>query len=359
MRNGNIMSDEACWSAVVRRDRQADGRLVYAVKTTGIFCRPSCAARQALRKNVIFFETAAEAVRAGFRPCRRCLPDKPVQASKHAAVVLDACRRMETAGEMPSLEQLAAGAQLSVAQFHRVFKEQTGLTPKAYAGAQRAARARREVGRQQTVTAAVYRAGFGSSGRFYAGAAQTLGMAPRRYQAGGAGVKIQFAVAACSLGALLVAASDIGLCAISLGDDPEALVRTLQDRFGQAELVGGDAEFERWVQQVVGLVERPELGLDLPLDIRGTAFQHRVWEMLRAIPCGQTRSYAELARELGMPRGARAVATACAANVLAVAIPCHRVVRTDGGLSGYRWGVERKGKLLECEMRNETMNDER
>jgi AraC family transcriptional regulator of adaptative response/methylated-DNA-[protein]-cysteine methyltransferase len=230
-----------------------------------------------------------------------------------------------------------------------VFKAATGVTPRAYAAAHRAKRVRNELRRSRTVTTAIFDAGYNSNGRFYENSDQVLGMTPSRYRAGGADTRIRFAIGECSLGPILVAASDRGVCAILLGDDPEALARDLQDRFPRADLIGGDRDFERIVAKVVGFVEAPGLGLDLPLDVRGTAFQQRVWQALRKIPAGSTASYTEIAQQLGSPRSVRAVAQACAANPLAVAVPCHRVVRTDGALSGYRWGVERKRALLERE----------
>ena len=270
-------------------------------------------------------------------------------SARQRQAVTRACRLIERSDELPSLDRLAAAAGLSRFHFHRVFKRLTGVTPKAYADGQRARRVRDGLAAGASVTAAMYGAGFNSSGRFYASAAARLGMRPSVARAGGAGTTIRFAVGQCSLGAVLVAATEVGVCTIALGDDPDRLVRALQDRFPKAALAGGDAGFERWVAAVVGLVEQPALGLDLPLDIRGTAFQLRVWEALRAIPPGETASYAQVARRIGQPGASRAVAAACAANPVAVAIPCHRVVRTDGSLSGYRWGVQRKAALLERE----------
>jgi AraC family transcriptional regulator of adaptative response/methylated-DNA-[protein]-cysteine methyltransferase len=344
-----MTGDDRRWQAVTDRDVAADGRFDYAVKTTGVYCRPSCGARLARRENVSFYATAREAERAGFRACKRCRPDRMDQEAGHAAAVTKACAMIAKAEEAPSLEELAAAAGMSVSHFHRVFKSLTGVTPKGYVTAHRAGRVRNELRRGGTVTGAVYKAGFNSGARFYATSAKVLGMKAREYQAGGAGRKIRFAVGECSLGAILVAASDAGVCAISLGDDPERLVRELQDRFSRAELVGGDAEFEKLVAQAVALVERPDARVKLPLDVQGTAFQQRVWEKLREIPCGETRTYSELARQMGRPNATRAVAGACAANAIAVAIPCHRVVRRDGAMGGYRWGVERKERLLEAE----------
>lgn len=264
-----------------------------------------------------------------------------------AALVAAACRRIEQAETPPTLAALAQAAGLPPHRFHRLFRALTGLTPRAYAQARRRQRAQTALGKPgNDVLQAALEAGFNAPSRFYANAPALLGMPPGRFRAGGAGLRIQFALGQCALGALLVARSPRGLCAIALGDDPEELLRALQQRFVNAELIGGDAEFERWVAQVAGFVEAPRIGLDLPLDIQGTAFQQRVWQALRKIPPGRTASYAEIAATIGRPKAVRAVAAACAANPLAVAIPCHRVVRSDGGLSGYRWGVARKQALL-------------
>jgi AraC family transcriptional regulator of adaptative response/methylated-DNA-[protein]-cysteine methyltransferase len=339
------------WAAVVARDRARDGTFFYSVATTGVFCRPSCGARRARPENVAFHATVAAAERAGFRACRRCQPNRPPLAARQAALVARLCRRIERADEMPRLAELAAAAGLSVYHLHRIFKAVTGVTPRAYAAAHRAGRLRAELSRSRTVTDAIYGAGFRSNGRFYATSNQTLGMTPSRYRQGGANMDIRFAVGECSLGSILVAATGRGVCAILLGDDPNELARDLQRRFPRANVIGGDAAFEKLVARVVGFVEMPERGIDLPLDVRGTAFQLRVWEALRAIPAGATASYADVAQSIGAPRAVRAVAQACAANALAVAIPCHRVVRTDGDLSGYRWGVERKRALIDRESR--------
>jgi AraC family transcriptional regulator, regulatory protein of adaptative response / methylated-DNA-[protein]-cysteine methyltransferase len=343
------VSDEQRWEAVRRRDPAAVGAFYYSVRTTGVYCRPACAARLPRRENVAFHATCAEAERAGFRPCKRCRPNEPSLAERHAQAVQKACRLIENAESLPSLATLARVTGLSRFHFHRVFKAVTGVTPKAYGDAYRAARMRSELDASHTVTEALYGAGFNSNGRFYASAPDLLGMTATKFRAGGEGTVIRFAVGECSLGSILVAATDKGVCAITLGDDPDALVRALQDRFCNAKLIGGDREFEQQVAKVVGLVETPGQGLDLPLDIRGTAFQRRVWDAIRAIPAGATASYTELAKRLRKPKAVRAVAQACAANTIAVAIPCHRVVRMDGSLAGYRWGVERKRALLERE----------
>ena len=344
-----LAHDDERWQAVVDRDRSAAGRFFYSVATTGVYCRPGCAARRPRRENVRFHATREEAERAGFRPCRRCRPHEPSLAERRTEAVAAACRLIDAAAEPPSLDALAGAAGLSRFHFHRVFKAATGVTPRAYAAARRAERVREGLRRAGTVTDAVYDAGFHSSGRFYAAASGLLGMAPARFRRGGAAETIRFAVGDCSLGAILVAATGKGVCAILLGDEPEALVHELEDRFPGADLVGADPAFEATVARVVGFVEAPAQGLDLPLDVRGTAFQQRVWQALRSIPAGATASYGEIAEHIGAPKAVRAVASACAANPAAVAIPCHRVVRRDGALSGYRWGVERKRVLLERE----------
>jgi AraC family transcriptional regulator of adaptative response/methylated-DNA-[protein]-cysteine methyltransferase len=345
---GAIESDPR-WKAMVARNAAADGSFFYSVRTTGVYCRPSCGARLPRPENVRFHATREAAEQAGFRPCKRCRPDRPSLAEQHAVTVTETCRLIETSSRVPPLEELAARAGMSPFHFHRVFKAVTGLTPRAYAAAHRGERVRRELEKAPTVTAAIYESGYSSNGRFYGESEQVLGMTPTEFRAGGANAEIRFAVGECSLGSILVARSERGVCAIFLGDDPDALVRELQDRFPRATLIGGDAGFEDVVAKVVGLIEAPRLGLELPLDLRGTAFQQRVWRALKEIPAGATASYRDIAERIGAPSSVRAVAHACALNPLAVAIPCHRVVRSDGGLSGYRWGVERKRELLQRE----------
>lgn len=337
------------WAAVAARDRAADGTFFYSVKTTGVYCRPSCGSRTPRPENVAFHATAADAERAGFRPCKRCRPDRASTDGPRDALIAELCRHIERADHVPGLEELARLAGLSPFHLHRVFKAATGVTPRQYAAAHRGRRVRAALDERRTVTEAIYDAGYNSSGRFYDNAAGLLGMTPTRYRAGGVDTEIRFAIGECSLGSILVAATGLGVCAILLGDDPDALARDLQDRFPRARLIGGDRDFERVVAAVVGFVEHPRLGLDLPLDIRGTAFQQRVWQALREIPPGRTTSYSDIARRIGAPRSVRAVAHAVASNRLAVAIPCHRVVRNDGALAGYRWGVERKRALIERE----------
>ncbi|MBZ9707757.1 bifunctional DNA-binding transcriptional regulator/O6-methylguanine-DNA methyltransferase Ada [Mesorhizobium sp. ESP7-2] len=342
-------ADDPRWARIVARDKSADGAFWYSVATTGVYCRPSCPSRRANPANVQLHDTLQQAKATGFRPCRRCNPDGPSLEAANAAMVADACRRIEQSEVEPSLAELADAAGRSPGYFHRVFKAVTGLTPKDYAAARRAARVRQGLEDGVSVTSAIYDAGFNSSGRFYEKSTGMLGMTPTRYRAGGANEEIRFAVGETSLGTILVASSRNGVASILLGQDPDTLVRDLQDRFPKARLVGGDSDYEALVARVVGFVEAPALGLDLPLDLRGTAFQQRVWQALRGIPAGRTVSYAEIAQRIGAPKATRAIAAACAANPLAVAIPCHRVIRKDGALSGYAWGAERKRALLDRE----------
>ena len=347
-------NDDDRWQAVLRRDTRADGHFYYAVKTTGVYCRPSCSARRPRRENVEFHPSALVARQAGFRACQRCQPEGPALTEQHARLVEAACRTIQASHDMPSLELLAKDAGLSRFHFHRIFTATAGLTPKAYALAQRAERMRQELPRRHTVTEAIYRAGYNSNGRFYADSRPMLGMTAKQFQSGGAGTSIRFTIRRCSLGLILVAASATGICAIFLGDDRELLEQNLRDRFPQAQLAKGDAAFQQMVAAVVAFVQEPKRGLQLPLDIRGTAFQRRVWKALCEIPPGSTASYAQIAERIGSPKSARAVAQACAANAIAVAIPCHRVVRGNGELSGYRWGVSRKRALLHLELHHST-----
>jgi AraC family transcriptional regulator of adaptative response/methylated-DNA-[protein]-cysteine methyltransferase len=348
-RQATAAENDSRWEALLSRDPESAADFYYGVRTTGVYCRPTCPSRRPRRANVEFFATRDAAERAGFRPCKRCKPEQAALPERHAAMVAEACRLIETSEQAPDLKTLARKVGLSAYHFHRVFKAATGLTPKAYATAHRTRRVRNKLGNSNTVTDAIYDSGYNSNARFYEGAGDMLGMTPGAFRAGGAETDIRFAVGECSLGSILVAKSARGVCAILLGDDPDALVRDLQDQFPNANLSGGDAQFEGLVARVVGFVEAPGLGLDLPLDVRGTAFQQRVWQALKRIPAGATASYSEIAKRIGSPGAARAVAQACASNRLAVAIPCHRVVRNDGAISGYRWGVERKRDLLERE----------
>jgi AraC family transcriptional regulator, regulatory protein of adaptative response / methylated-DNA-[protein]-cysteine methyltransferase len=337
------------WESVVGRDSKADGTFLYSVKTTGVYCRPSCGARLARPENVQYHLTCADAERAGFRACKRCKPNQIGVAAENADKIAKVCGLIEQSEGKPTLDQLAKHVGMSPFYFHRTFKSLTGLTPAAYAKAYRNQRVRSSLERSKSVTDAIYDAGFNSSGRFYENTNKVLGMTPTTFREGGKNTDIYFAIGKATLGSILVAQSDKGVCSILIGDDPEALVQDLQDQFPKANLIGDEADYQNLIAKVIGLIEKPNVGLDLPLDIRGTAFQQRVWKALQQIPPGSTATYTDIARRIGMPKAVRAVAQACGANSLAVAIPCHRVIRNDGSLSGYRWGVERKRALLDRE----------
>lgn len=336
------------WATLLAR-KSGDAAFVYAVKTTGIYGRPGSASRLPRPENIEFFDSPQAAEAAGYRPSRRADADARGLEQRNASLIAKACRRIEAAERAPTLVQLARDAGMSSFHFHRVFKSVTGMTPQSYGAAHRAKRLRDGLADSRSVTDAIYDSGFGSQARFYAQARGALGMNPTSFRAGGVDTVIRFALAQCSLGTLLVAQSEHGVCAIAMGDDPDTLVRDFQDRFARAELIGADAQFEDHVARVLAYIEQPGSTLALPLDVRGTAFQLRVWQALREIPVGSTASYAQIAQRIGAPRSVRAVARACASNPLAIAIPCHRVVRSDGGLSGYRWGIERKRELLQRE----------
>ena len=271
------ITNDSRWEYIVARDPAADGKFYYSVETTGVYCRPTCAARLARPENVRFHDTREDAERSGFRACKRCKPDQPSLTEQHGATIADVCRLIERSEELPTLEDLSRHARLSRFHLHRIFKSVTGVTPKQYATAHRADRLRSKLGTSATITEAIYEAGYNSNARFYETSNALLGMTASDYRAGGAGTSIRFAVGECSLGSILVAQSDRGICSILMGDDPDALTRDLQDRFPEADLIGGNTDFEQLVSQVVGLVEAPSIGLDLPLDVRGTTFQHRVW----------------------------------------------------------------------------------
>ena len=343
--------DPAKWSAVERRDASADEQFVFAVKTTGIYCRPSCPARRPKRTNVEFFSSPAQAQHAGYRACRRCTPGEPAVADRHLSAVRAACRRIETAAEPPALAELAAEVGMSAPHFHRVFKGVLGVTPKDYAEAHRLRTLQGRLERGSTVLDAIYDSGYGSTSRVYERSDETLGMTPSKFRGGGEGIEIDFAVTRSELGWLMAATTPKGVCSIEFGEDPQALRSRLQQRFPKAQVREDAAGLGTVLQALGDFIIAPEKGLALPLDIRGTAFQRRVWKALQEIPVGRTASYAEIARAIGKPTAARAVAQACAANKLAVAIPCHRVIRGDGELGGYRWGTERKTRLLEREAR--------
>ena len=344
----SIPSDEVRWEAIVQRDQLANGAFVYGVLSTGVYCRPGCSSRLPKRENVRFFDTSEQAEKAGFRACKRCSPNAPGRPA-HADAIVQACKTIEESEEPPLLRDLAEAAGLSPFHFQRLFKKMVGVTPKQYAMEKRLKRVRAYLQQDSTVTEAVYQAGFASSSRFYHETATTLGMKPTEYKHGARGTLIRYAVVQSYLGWVLVAATPQGVCAIHFGDSPETLQESLHARFPEAELRDNAPGFDAWVAKAITFLESPRLGLDLPLDIQGTAFQRRVWRALQDLPAGATTSYADVAARIGQPKAARAVAQACAANPLAVAIPCHRVKRGNGELGGYRWGVERKRALLERE----------
>ena len=340
------------WQQVLERDSRADGQFFYAVKSTKIYCKPSCPSRRPTRKNVTFFPTTEAARAAGYRACLRCEPDAttPKQDPQAGAIAAVATYLEEHKGEKTRLKDLARATGVGELTILRGFKRVLGVSPGEYGRAQRLAAFKAKVREPKTrVTDAIYEAGYGSSSRLYEGADATLGMTPTVLKAGGAGMRIRYAVADSPLGALVVGATDRGVCSIAFGDDAEALVRELQKAFPRAELKQMDRELTYAVGAIVAGVKEHPAAIALPMDVRGTAFQQRVWRELQAIPRGETRTYTEVAAALGSPQAVRAVAGACAANPVAVAVPCHRVVGKDGSLTGYRWGVERKRALLAAE----------
>ncbi len=343
----SLTANDARWQAVTARERAADGQFVYAVRTTGIYCRPTCPSKRPRRDNVLFFDTNAEAAKAGFRACLRCHPDRAHEGPD--AAILAACRKIAASAALPDLDRLAMEAGYSRFHFQRRFKSLIGVTPRAYALACRAERMRDNLAKADHVTDALYDSGFHSSGRFYAKAKEHLGMNPHTWRKGGAGETIRFGIGKSSLGLALVGATERGVCAILIGDDREALIADFAARFPHAARAPGDVEFEKLLTAAINLIDDPASLQTLPLDIRGTVFQQKVWQALREIPAGKTLTYAELAARIDAPKAVRAVAGACAANHIAVAIPCHRIIRNDGTLSGYRWGVDRKRILLERE----------
>ena len=339
----------ARWEAVAHRDPRAEGAFVYAVVTTGIYCRPGCPSRLPNRENVRFFDTWQMAEEAGFRPCKRCSPQASGEDDASLRAVVQACRTIESSEVPPSLQELADAVGFSPYHFQRLFKKHVGVTPKQYAMEKRLGRVRVGLQDDGTVTEAIFNAGFESSSRFYESAAPSLGMKPSEYQTGALGLAIHFALAHSYLGWVLVATTEQGICRIDLGDTPEILQERLRVEFPEADLQTGGEGFSAVVAEVLALLEAPERGLSLPLDIQGTAFQRRVWTALQDIPAGTTASYGDVAAKIGSPKAARAVAQACASNHIAVAIPCHRVVRSNGDLGGYRWGIDRKRAILERE----------
>ncbi|AKJ42317.1 bifunctional DNA-binding transcriptional regulator/O6-methylguanine-DNA methyltransferase Ada [Pragia fontium] len=351
-RKNNIPSfeNDPRWLDVKNKNPNSDGHFVYGIQTTGIYCRPTCPARTPDPDYIEFFDSCELAERHHYRACKRCKPNGESNQERDSRLITKACRIIEQMDGAINLEELSKRVAMSPSFFHRKFKKITGVTPKQFSTAIRIKNMQHELVKQnESITDAIYNSGFNSGSRFYAATDRSLGMTPGAYREGGKNTKIQFAIAECSLGSILVARSPKGICAISFGDDPTELLNNLQDKFPNADLIGGDTAFENIVARVIEFVENPNTALDLPLDIQGTAFQQRVWKMLLTIPAGTTVSYTELAEMIGSPRSVRAVANACGQNSIAVAIPCHRVVKLDGNLSGYRWGIERKRQLLDRE----------
>lgn len=344
------LDETACWTAVADRDETAAGRFVYGVRTTGVFCRPGCASRRPKRDNVAFFPIPEAARAAGFRACRRCRPETVDAGDERVALVRRACRVIEAADDTPpGLAELGAAVGASPFHLQRLMRQFLGLSPKEYADALRIRRFRDDLKAGEGIAGATFGAGYGSSSRVYERAARELGMTPGRYRRGGAGERIHYAVADGPLGRVLAAATGIGVCFVALGDDPDELASDLAQEFPGADLVADEAALADVLGAVVAYLEGRLPHPDLPLDLRGTAFQRRVWQELQKIPPGETASYGEVARRIGQPAAVRAVARACATNPAALVVPCHRVVRGNGDTSGYRWGVERKTALLERE----------
>ena len=341
-----MLNTEECWAALTRRDASGDGAFVYAVRTTGVYCRPGCASRMPRRENVAFYATPEAAEAAGFRPCKRCRPTDGSVGERHVAAIGRACALIRARDALPSLSELADAAGISRFHFHRVFKQITGATPREWGKAHRLGRFAARLDAGESVAAAVYGAGFGASSRAYEAAPNGLGMTPGARRHGGRGETIRFTTVKSGLGWALVAATERGICMTALGDEPAPLEADLRRRFPAALIWPADAALTAWAERIVQFIARPDAQPDLPLDIRGTAFQAQVWRALQKIPPGRTASYREVAAALGRPSAVRAVAQACANNKLALLVPCHRVVRSDGNLAGYRWGVERKRALL-------------
>ena len=348
MKRNAAINDDVRWQAVVNRDPDADGQFVFAVLTTGIYCRPSCRSRRALRENVRFYADAASAQTAGFRACKRCQPDSADPQQQRIEKVAHACRLLEQEQTL-TLEQLAKEVAVSPFHFHRLFKSVTGMTPRAWQQAWRAQKLRDSLKQSDSVTDAVLAAGFPASSSFYRHADETLGMSASQFRRGGDEQLIRYTLGSCQLGRCLVAISSRGICAVLPGDKDEALIAELEKIFPHARREAADERFQQQVAEIIAVLDGHRATTTLPLDIRGTAFQQQVWQALRAIPAGETRSYQQVAEAIGKPKAVRAVASACAANKLALIIPCHRVVRQSGALSGYRWGIARKAELLRRE----------
>ncbi len=341
--------DDARWQAVVKRDTSADGQFVLAVRTTGIFCRPGCPARTPKRENVTFYDTTDDALRAGYRPCKRCRPTGTSVAARQGDVVDAVRRRIESSPERLSLAQLAEDVGMSPWHLQRLFRERTGLSPAQYGRSLRSSRLRETLPDAASVTRALHDAGYDASSTFYESAPKDIGMTPTQFRTGGAGQRIRYGIVTTWLGYLLVAATDRGIASLQMGESAEAMRDRLVTTFPNAELVDDDPGFQATLEGVARLAEHPSEMSTLPLDAQGTAFQHRVWNALRQIPAGSTRTYTEVAEAIGAPTAVRAVARACADNPIPLLVPCHRVIGKNGSLTGYRYGIPRKRALLERE----------
>lgn len=344
------LDEETSWQAVQMKDARFNGIFVYGVRSTGIYCKPSCPSRRPRREQIVFFPSCTSAEDAGFRACLRCHPRKAPARDSQVEMVLRACRAIEAQTE-GTLSLNAMGKQLDVSphHLHRTFKNITGVTPRQYAAAHRLEQFKSGIKEGRDVTDSMYDAGYGSSSRLYEKASEQLGMTPATYRRGGKGMNINYTIVDCHMGRLLVAATERGVCAVSFGDDDQKLESSLAAAYMAADIRRDETDLGKWVKALLAHLDGSQPHLDLPVDVQATAFQLRVWKELRRIPYGATRSYGEIAKAIGQPGASRAVAQACAANSVALLIPCHRVVREDGNVSGYRWGAERKRALLENE----------
>jgi AraC family transcriptional regulator of adaptative response/methylated-DNA-[protein]-cysteine methyltransferase len=344
------------WAAVLERDSSHDGQFVFAVLSTGIYCRPSCPARRPRRENTRFYVGIDEAESKGFRACKRCHPDSLSIEERRLAAIRNACELIDDAIEPIRTPELADKVGLSSSHFHRIFKSLVGVTPREYAAGKRVKRLQQRLKQEGRVTDAIFDAGFGSASRAYSASKSTLGMTHSEYRAGGPDIAVEYATARTQLGWLLVGATEKGVCAVELGDSRREVIGELKEHFPAARLRNENADLKIWIERIVSFIQLPSARLELPLDVHGTAFQRKVWRALQQIPIGETATYQEVALKIGDRAAARAVANACAANTLAMAIPCHRVVRSDGSVGGYRWGTDRKRELLE---RESTVSDVR
>ena len=351
----SMKGENQFWRSVLERDRAMDGRFVFAVRSTGIYCRPSCPARRPSRQQVVFFPLAEAAERAGFRACRRCRPRQTSPGDPAAALAQRVCRALEADAESaPSLSSLSAALGVSATHLQKSFKRVMGLSPREYAEARRISALKSKLREGQDVTRALYEAGYGSSSRLYEKSAAELGMTPAAYRRGGKGMVISFTIVNCPLGRMLLAATERGISALTLGDSDSVLEAALIAEYPHAQIHRDDARFATWVKALDHHLRGNEPRLDLPLDLQATAFQRRVWKELQRIPYGETRTYSQVARSIGKPRAIRAVARACATNPVSIIVPCHRVIREDGSLAGYRWGLSRKAALLRQEQKAAT-----